>query len=61
LGSGIPQNESLGYVDLGDEEEFEEEMSAIGGLTRASDAIMQTPFRSQTEFQKYPKQNNAPS
>jgi hypothetical protein len=36
----------LGFVDLDEEEEFEDEMSAAAGFTRASDAIMQTPFRS---------------
>jgi hypothetical protein len=38
---------------MGEEEEFEDEMSAVGGMTRASDAMMQTPFRSQTDFKNY--------
>jgi hypothetical protein len=38
---------------MGEEEELEDEMSAVGGMSRASDAMMQTPFRSQTDFKNY--------
>ena len=38
---------------MGGEEVLEDEMSAVGGMTRASDALMQTPFRSQTDFKNY--------
>jgi len=38
---------------MGEEEELEDEMSAVAGMSRASDAMMQTPFRSQTDFKNY--------
>jgi hypothetical protein len=38
---------------MGEEEELEDEMSAMGGMKRPSDAMMQTPFRSQNDFKNY--------
>lgn len=53
-----PNNTNIAVDNMHEEEEYEDEMSQMGGLTRQSDGVMRTPYRSVTPIAKNPQGQN---